>query len=427
MVFLFFAYQSILYYAACYGNLRFVKYLVNVSPMALFLPALPPIVGSIENRFFEITSFLLSRGADPNAPIPINYLQSMNSKESNSKIMIRPLDIAISKKDGRSVSTLITCGADVGLVDQTKLRPSIKTQLDKYRGGKISEDLDIKNKLSDLQNQINSYSEANETIINEMKKIVDYRSEEISPIINKIRKHYLLSSELVTLIMNIVENIQKRRQTLLDSQFNLLVEDDKNIFQQGFEDDNKEWENLYKNTTEKLKQKANSTTSEAVRQFCSRCIREIESQLNQFKQNSKQVLSPLRISSNYSKSVGQDQLTSNASRLLSLNYVYQELKRKMETVFNLLYEFHTKSLQTVNGFLNIMNQYMDTINEISKSNQDNLFNRLGFSKSIIETIEDENGERKSIVEQTQSKLDEQKKNFTELYALMKHYIFKYLT
>lgn len=386
-----------------------------VSPMALFNPSLPPIFGAIKEDNFEMTCLFLMHGADPNSLISydqfslfINHYAPNNSSNQNANLdsntdskkpkksrnhvkrFVRPLDVALSMKKGRIVSTLIACGADVNVIDMENLKLSIKNQLEPYREESSKKDLyNLPEKIRHIKKDIESYSTATLEQLNTFRTIDNFRVIEISPIINKIRKHYVYSAQILTSIKEITEIILHKRNELLNSQFELFAEDDKTI----------------KDIQEKY----------------------ISMQIHSKQQDESEISLPkMEFSSDVSLITESDSFNdnqiNNRAELLYFNNRYSDLKDLMHIFYQDINEFHINTLLVVDKFLGIMNNYSSTIHDLSSD----VLQRLGFNDDIITQIEEGNQKKNQVIQPTKSQLSEQKCFFIMLYRKIRNNLLSLL-
>lgn len=409
-------------------NYEFVNFLINnkvyidndqkiISPIALFKPSLPPIFGSIKDDNFELTCLFLMHGADPNAHIPYDQFSSFISQflpnsnnnanasanfdsnfdskrtkksRNHGKHFVRPLDVALAMKKGRTVSTLIACGADVNVIDMENLKANIKNQLEPYRENSSKSDLyNLPDKMRYLKKDIEVFSTATLEQLDIMRSIENFRTTEISSLINKIRKHYALSAQVLTSIKEIADIILHKRNELLKSQFELLAEDD----------------NLMKDILKKY----------------------VDSQL-EFKKNEENDHSNMKMEFHSDNSLitesdsYTDIQTNNRAELLYFNNRYSDLKELMAIFYQDLNEFHKNSLLIVDKFILIMNDYLSTIHDFSND----IMQRLGFGDEIIYRIVEGNQKKAQIIQPTKIQLIEQKNIFNLLYRNVRNSLLSFL-
>lgn len=422
---MYFSHQLLLYLAVDMKNFEFVDFLMNnkvyisdnkqeiISPISFFKPCLPPIFGAIKEDNFELVCLFLMHGADPNALIQYDqflsfinqYMPNNNSNQSvnsdtsfdskkirksrnHSKHYVRPLDVALSMKKGKVVSTLIACGADVNVIDMENLKPNIKNQLEPYREDSSKRDLyNLPEKIRHLKKDIESYSTATLEQLDIMRAVENFRTAEISPLINKIRSHYALSVQVLTSIKAIAKIIFRKRNELLNSQFELLTEEDKIM---------KDILEKYMNSQAYLRQQDEDEVS-----------------LPKIDSDNSLILE----SDSYN-----DIQTNNRAELLYFNNRYSDLKELMFIFFQDLNEFHTNSLIVVDKLIGIMNNYSDTIHEFSGD----ILQRLGFDDDVISQIKEGNQKKNQIIQPTKSQLIEQKNTFTILHKKIRSNLFSLL-
>lgn len=417
-----FSHQSLLYYAAIWKNTDFVDFLLSnktiindanreiVSPVSIFKPSIPPIFGSLKEDNYEMTCLFLLHGIDPNSLIPYDqffsfisqYGQNINpnsesnfdskkSKKSHShgKRFVRPLDVALAMKKGRTVSTLIACGADVNVIDMENLKPSIKNQLQAYRDDSSRSDIyNLPERIRHLRKDIESYYIETEGQLDNMRNIDNFRAIEVSPLINRIRKHYSRSSQVLTSIQEIIQIISHKRNNLIKSQLELLAEDDKIL-----RNAKKKFDNMQ---NEFKQQDKNKMPSQDIDQY------------------------DVSMSSLYAteSDSSNDTQTNHRAELLYYNNRYSDFKDLMNTFYNDFNEFHSNSLFVVNKLIDIMNDYLITIQGISND----FLQRLGFSNDINEQIKEGNQKKVQIIQTTSNQLKEQKNIFIQLYIKIKNCI-----
>lgn len=422
----FIIYQSLLFHAAYIGNKEFVNFLLNIndnqdiiSPIALFDPCLSPLIASIEQDHFDITSLLLSYGIDPNSQTPYDQYITLDltdsltdNQETQQPTFLTPLDIAISKRKGRTVSLLITCGADVKQINQKNISINMKKQLDKYKEEISSTDkFNLKGKLNQINEETKKYAQITKSILSELQQIDNFTQVQSMPIVTKIQEHYTLTNTNINNIVQVADRIKEKRGRYLKSQFDQLIQDDRSILKTEIEKDKQQWIATY---DEAIKLLQSQLRNKKTKSYAFECLSRIKDEKDKFLRKSNDLIE-----------VSNVEQKNFRLTLLKYNSFYGDLKMILNDMCLIIKSFHEQSIKTLNGFLEIIHQQLDTIHEINDPNS-NAMKRLCFPDSIIAAIKTENESKEKILQQTLTEIEDQKVHYEQSYRKFRNCLLSYM-
>lgn len=369
------------------------------SPLTMVQPYLTPLYASIEYQHFEITSFLLSKGADPNSIILL--------KDSDNFTTQTILDVALGKKDGRTVSLLITCGADTSKVDKSKLSPSILAEIQKYDPENVEinqSDNDIVNKIDKLISIIDDFKQHLNSSIDFIHSIVDIKKVNVPSLIAQISQQY---DYINTVIELLPETIDEKRKTLLDYQFQQLTKDDNDIFLAAFNEDFNEWIAFCDNSLLRIQKRFENEQNPIMRESLISIIKYVNKFKKSMDDDKKEILSPF---SNSIQNIEYDE--NKRIELLQINRMYSKVKPTIETISLLHKTFYQESLKIINMTIEFFSKNIELINNITQSHE--LLEKAGFSDLNIAQIESNNQQRLEFLKTNINQLEEQKEKINNL-------------
>ncbi|KAH0791846.1 low molecular weight phosphotyrosine protein phosphatase [Histomonas meleagridis] len=339
------------------------------------------------------------RGADPNLIVNL----SEPAKDVKDKFL-SILEIALLKKDSRTVSLLIMCGANVDDVDTSQVPPSTLSSLFQYKCSNPpfdNEDDQLQLQISDLSDSVSEVKEKTSYLLRERinSKEIVFKKNSLTNVVNEIRLQYVSFAKAVSLAKRIVETIKSKRMKLLDLLFKTLIAEDKEMFSKALDKDNEEWKIFCNMAIERLQKRLSESSEENQKKFANFCIDRILEEQQKLENEKNQIM-------NVFPEVENIEINDDKKRtlLLAQNLIYTKVKPMIETLIRLLNEFHEESVKAIELRINFFENSIETIDMFSKSHHS--LERIGLSDIIIAQLESNNQPKEEIFEKSKEQLKE---------------------
>ena len=375
--------ETVLSYAAASGNLQLVKFLwENCHQLGVLPPQRSPLAVAIQKRHFPVTSFLLMTGANPNGEVLVG--------EKTVSI----LDLALMRRDGRTITMLIDCGADLNMASTRLLETVIENWHRQFPAAKPSKGLEKLQSMDDLVGAITDFEEAARSLPGKLKS---GKALEISSKISDLRKCLQLAMDATEKAESLSNEIDSRRQGLLDIQSKHFAIEDKAEMESLFEKDMAELKQFLEGFSGKMAKAAEAGGNDFL---------QLHEELSSFADNTDRTLQDFvfeKFDQIHVKSTGKER-----TDLVFLNKALGTLMTHIAKLFTLFTEVRREGEAFLARTLNTLQEYQDTIRNIAKNEQTLV--RMGFKSDIYAELTQENGTKEEVIQATLQALETEKEN-----------------
>ena len=378
--------ETVLSYAAASGNLQLVKFLwENCHQIGVLPPQLSPLAVAIQKRHFPVTSFLLMTGANPNGEVHVG--------EKTVSI----LDLALMRRDGRTITMLIDCGADLNMASTRLLETVIENWHRQFPAAKPSKGLEKLQSMDELVAAIADFEEAARSLPGKLRS---GKALEISNKVTELRKCLQLAMDATEKAESLSNEIDSRRQGLLDIQSKHFATEDKAEMESLFEKDMVELKQFLDGFSAKMAKAADAN------QPGGSDFLQLHEELSSFADNTDMTLQDFvfeKFDQFHVKSTGKER-----TDLVFLNKALGTLMAHIAKLFALFTEVRREGEGFLTRTLNTLQEYQDTIRNIAKNEQTLV--RMGFKSDIYAELTQENGTKEEVIQATLKALETEKEN-----------------